>query len=98
MILSLARSVVSVIRKVRIFMFREKKGWMKCAEGFLIYVDLHSGRDIRDQWMLFGTYEQTLVHSIKKLVRPGEICIDVGAERGYITLHLARAVGSGGAC
>jgi FkbM family methyltransferase len=46
--------------------------------------------------MLFGTYEQALVHSIKKLVRPGEICIDVGAERGYITLHLARAVSSGG--
>jgi hypothetical protein len=36
MILSLARSVVSVIRKVRIFMLRESKGWMKCAKGFLI--------------------------------------------------------------
>jgi hypothetical protein len=96
MILSLAHSVVSVIRKVRIFMLREKKGWVKCSEGFWIYVDLRSCNDIRDQWMLFGTYEQALVYSIKKLVRPGEVCIDVGAERGYITLHLARAVDSGG--
>jgi len=96
MILSLARSVVSVIRKVRIYMLREKKGWVKCRTGFWIYVDLRSCNDIRDQWILFGTYEQALVHSIKKLVRPGEICFDVGAERGYITLHLARAVGSGG--
>jgi len=52
--------------------------------------------DPSDQKMLFGVYERQLIHCIERLVRPGEICIDVGAEKGYITLHLARAVGSKG--
>lgn len=49
-----------------------------------------------DQQYLFGTYEVGLREAIEALVRPGEICLDIGAQKGYVTLQLARAVGESG--
>jgi FkbM family methyltransferase len=93
MILSIARLLARSYRKLRLRMLGHKKRWMKVAAGLLMYIDPD---DPSDQLMLFGAYERPLIRCIERLIHPGEICIDVGAEKGYITLHLARAVGSGG--
>jgi FkbM family methyltransferase len=93
MILSIARLLARSYRKLRLLMLGHKKRWTKVAAGLLMYIDPD---DPSDQQMLFGAYERPLIRCIERLIHPGEICIDVGAEKGYITLHLARAVGSGG--
>jgi FkbM family methyltransferase len=43
-----------------------------------------------------GYYEPHLVELIAAIVRPGDVCLDVGAEKGFMTLHMAKAVGRGG--
>jgi FkbM family methyltransferase len=53
-------------------------------------------KDSMDRAYYLGTYEQSLVHFIASEVRSGDVCIDVGAQKGFITLHLAKAVGAEG--
>jgi len=54
-------------------------------------LDLHSEKDY---WL--GTYEPELQATIVDLVQPGMIAYDVGANIGYLSLTLARAVTPGG--
>jgi FkbM family methyltransferase len=60
-------------------------------EGIWIGLDLQSEKDY---WL--GTYEPALQAAILDLVEPGMVAYDLGANIGYITLQLARAVGVGG--
>ena len=48
----------------------------------------------KDYWL--GTYEPELQQAIQKEVRPGMVVYDVGANVGYVSLLLARAVGPQG--
>ncbi len=48
----------------------------------------------KDYWL--GTYETDLQTAIRELVLPGMVAYDVGANVGYISLLLARAVGPQG--
>jgi FkbM family methyltransferase len=50
------------------------------------------------EWQLwaFGSYEKHLAELFGYLVRPGDRCVDVGANVGVHTIRLARLVGTGG--
>ncbi len=48
----------------------------------------------KDYWL--GTYETELQTAVRDLVQPGWIAYDIGANIGYISLLLARAVGAQG--
>lgn len=54
-------------------------------------LDMHSEKDY---WL--GTYELGLQHAISHFIKPGMTAYDVGANIGYISLLLARAVGESG--
>jgi len=60
-------------------------------EGARILLDMQAEKDY---WL--GAYEPELVDAIHDLVKPGMVAFDVGANIGYITLLLARAVGGTG--
>jgi FkbM family methyltransferase len=45
---------------------------------------------------LDGTYENDLCQIIEEYLKPGMICVDVGAHVGYITLLMASCVGTQG--
>ena len=58
---------------------------------------LHLNLDMKsekDYWL--GTYELDLQAAIEDVVRPGMVAYDVGANIGYISLLLAKAVGESG--
>ena len=59
--------------------------------GLRLHLDLHTEKDF---WL--GTYEPELQDAVRELVRPGMVVYDVGANIGYISLLLARAVGPQG--
>jgi FkbM family methyltransferase len=59
--------------------------------GLRMLVDLQSEKDL---WL--GTYEPELQAALREFARPGMVAYDVGANVGYITLLLVRAVGSEG--
>jgi FkbM family methyltransferase len=60
-------------------------------EGCPLLLDLQTEKDF---WL--GTYEPDLQRALGELVHPGTTAFDVGANIGYITLMLARAVGPTG--
>ncbi len=60
-------------------------------EGLQLELDLQAEKDY---WL--GTYEPYLQAAIRDLVQPGWVAFDVGANIGYISLLLARAVGQAG--
>lgn len=53
-----------------------------------------------DEWLEFKDrnyfYEQDLLYAFLHFVRPGDVCIDAGANLGYHTLFLSRLVGDAG--
>ncbi len=59
--------------------------------GLRLSLDMQEEKDF---WL--GTYEPDLQAAIAKLVHPGMTAYDVGANMGYMTLLLARAVGETG--
>lgn len=91
--LSLARWLAREYRKYRLLALGHRKTWQRVGKGLWMLIDPD---DPTDQSILFRAYERSLIRCIYSLVRQGEICVDIGAEKGYITLHLARAVGPSG--
>jgi FkbM family methyltransferase len=93
MFLKIARKVIHSVRGRRIAAMRGQPQWCKVPAGFWMYVDPNEylGRAI-----LLGYAESHLVYFIKQVIREGDVCVDVGANQGYIALHLARGVGSDG--
>jgi FkbM family methyltransferase len=59
--------------------------------GMKMRLDLQSEKDY---WL--GAYETELQNAVRQFVQPGWIAYDVGANVGYISLMLARAVGEAG--
>ena len=62
--------------------------------GVVWPLDLREGIDLAIY--LFGAFERSTVAAYRRLVRPGDVVLDVGANRGAHTLPLARAVGPTG--
>lgn len=46
--------------------------------------------------LAFGSYDPDLHCALEHLLRPGMVCLDVGANLGEVALHMARLVGAGG--
>jgi FkbM family methyltransferase len=59
--------------------------------GTLLMLDLQTEKDY---WL--GTYEPELQETIRRMIVPGMVVYDVGANIGYVSLLFARAVGSSG--
>ncbi len=62
----------------------------------LCYVDTRD-RALAPHLLLNGCWEPWITLAIGRLLRPGMICIDVGANLGYFTLLMADLVGPAGA-
>jgi FkbM family methyltransferase len=61
------------------------------AKGLRIILDLQSEKDY---WL--GTYESDLQDAARKLIQPGDVVYDVGANVGYVSLLSARLSGKSG--
>ena len=61
------------------------------AKGLRIILDLQSEKDY---WL--GTYESDLGVAAQKLIQPGDVVYDVGANIGYVSLLSARLSGKNG--
>src|SRR6266568_3077417 len=67
--------------------------WRFVAGKFYMHID---PEDWADRAFYLGSYEPHLVALIRAIVRKGDVCLDVGAQKGFMTLHMASAVGPGG--
>jgi len=62
--------------------------------GLRWHLDLNEGIDLAIY--LLGAFERDLVRCYERLIKPGDIVLDIGANIGAHTLPLARAVGATG--
>jgi FkbM family methyltransferase len=89
----LAQPLLRLYRWIRCLPLGREPKWRKVSGGFSMLVD---PSDWVDRLFYLGSYESSLVRLIAAVVKPGDVCIDVGAHKGYVTLHLSKAVGPAG--
>jgi FkbM family methyltransferase len=53
-------------------------------------------RYVNGYWI--GQYELPIQHALRRLIRPGDIVFDIGANAGFFTLIAARLTGPSGRC
>jgi len=63
-------------------------------DGLKWRLDLEQGIDLAIY--LLGAFERSTVNAYRKIVQPGDTVLDIGANVGAHTLHLARLVGNNG--
>ena len=79
--------------EVRLRLQRSASRWQPVGEDLHMNID---PADPMDRAFCLGLYEERLTRLIKNLVRPGDTCIDIGAQKGYISLLMAKLVGPAG--
>ena len=67
--------------------------WVRVAGGFEMFID---PSDDLDREFYLGTFEPAMRELIVRTVHEGDTCIDIGAQKGYVSLTLAKALGSRG--
>lgn len=67
--------------------------WVRVHGGFEMFID---PLDDLDRDFYLGTFDPAMLKLISRTVREGDTCIDIGAQKGYVSLTLARAVGNKG--
>jgi FkbM family methyltransferase len=76
---------MSRIRKILLYSLGEKRYLSLLANSFqTFYKTGRLGRDYQD------------IYFLKNLVRPGDVCVDIGAHLGYFTLEMSRLAGASG--
>lgn len=68
---------------------------VRLMEGQRLYVDT-GDLSIAPHLLMSGTWEPQHVRVMRALIRPGQLCIDAGANFGYFTVHMASMVKRGG--
>ena len=96
--LSFVRRIVAAIRRRSQAHILSRWGtgrhWHRASPGFWMQLDRDA---FDDRAFFFGGFDDAFVRDVGRLVRPGERAVDVGAQKGFFTLLLARAVGDTGA-
>jgi FkbM family methyltransferase len=67
--------------------------WVRVYGGFEMFIDPSDDLD-RDFYL--GTFDPAMLKIISLTVCKGDTCIDIGAQKGYVSLTLAQAVGNKG--
>jgi len=93
MFLTLARKVIHSQRAKRIEAMHGQPQWRKVPAGFWMYID---PCEWLGKTLLMGYYESHLVFLISQVCQRGDVCVDIGANQGYIALHMARRAGMEG--
>ncbi|MEN3001816.1 MAG: FkbM family methyltransferase [Armatimonadota bacterium] len=93
MILPIARRIVHTLRRHRLRAMAGQTGWQRVPAGFWMLID---PKEWLGRTVMMGYYESHLVFCIQQLVHLGDICLDIGAHQGYISMHMARRAGSTG--
>jgi FkbM family methyltransferase len=65
------------------------------TDGRRLHADLSTG--MSDLIYFLGEYERAVTRVVRSVVRPGDVCLDIGANMGWYTTLLHSLVGPGGA-
>ena len=86
-------SLKNLWHKIRLRQLGDVASWRAVAGGLEMELD---PTDFMDQQFFLGTYAPELDFIIQHWVHSGDMCIDIGAQKGFVTLSLASRVGNDG--
>lgn len=69
---------------------------IKTLDGFQLYINPKYDKGIERKLYLTGSYEKGLLRILDKLVKPGDIVVDAGANIGLISIFCALRAGQSG--
>jgi FkbM family methyltransferase len=93
MIRTAVRKLRSHYHGARLRSLGEQSAWVRVAGGFEMFID---PSDELDREFYLGTFEPAMRELIARTVHDGDTCLDIGAQKGYVSLTLAKAVGNKG--
>ena len=93
MLRTTVRKLRSHYHAARLRALGKRPAWIRVAGGFEMFID---PLDELDREFYLGTFEPAMRELITRTVCDGDTCIDIGAQKGYVSLTLAKAVGSRG--
>lgn len=94
----LMKAIVSTYKKIE----SKEFDFIRLFNGHKFYLNLNPNNsdkaleEIQKDFMLHGEYEPYTTKLIERIVKEGDIAVDVGASIGYFTLLLAKQVGKTG--
>jgi FkbM family methyltransferase len=86
----------AIYRALRILGLAAPPGERVRVQRSGIQWELDLGEGIDFAIFLLGAFERSTLNALKELVKPGQTVLDIGANIGAHTLHLANAVGAEG--
>jgi FkbM family methyltransferase len=86
--------ISGIIHKYFVPASHHPKVWASMRLGHQMLVDLRSGTELAAYYT--GDYETRSIETAIKLIHPDSVILDVGANVGFWTVPLARALGAGG--
>jgi FkbM family methyltransferase len=89
----IARLLSAIVKAARILLGKSGKAMVK-RHGILWSLDLNEGIDF--SIYLIGSFEPRTLRLYRKIIKPGQTVLDIGANVGSHTLPLARLVDSSG--
>src|ERR1700721_608264 len=93
MIRSIVRRLRSHYHNARLQALGTEPRWVKVTGGFEMFID---PKDELDQEVFLGTFEPAMLRLITEFVAAGDTCLDIGAQKGFVSLTLAKAAGERG--
>jgi len=69
---------------------------LRLSNGILMKVNPFTDQVIARRFLIDGNYERGLLWSLRHILKPGQIVVDVGANVGHISISAARLVGQYG--
>ena len=93
MIRSIVRRLRSHYHNARLQALGTEPRWVKVTGGFEMFID---PKDELDQEFYLGTFEPAMLRLITEFVAAGDTCLDIGAQKGFVSLTLAKAAGERG--
>jgi FkbM family methyltransferase len=92
--IKISRALSRIVRAARSLAGRHSKQVEVVRDGIKWRLDLEQGIDLAIY--LLGAFERPTVNAYRKIVKHGDTVLDIGANLGPHTLHLARLVGDKG--
>ncbi len=87
---ALLKRSAQVYYRRRLARLGDEPTWREIGKGLQMEID---PRDSMDRAFFLGNYDRWLLRSIEMVVRAGDVCVDVGAHKGYCTMMMAHASG-----
>jgi len=78
--------------KIQRFLFSKAKSNIVHIQGHKMFLDPNDSLN----FSIDGIWEETLTNYVKKIIKEGDVVLDIGANMGYFTLIFAKLVGDKG--